>query len=176
MTRYFDMTNVHGCIGFIPENGEKIVLTGVSISAMPLSVKRKEAQAYEQFAQAYGIRFLFEDDTPNVPFYSVPRLDIAAVDDSGGFIASVVEPFCLDESVPLVYISKECRCYLITDDSTKLLSIAHCWRDQLQPYAEVQLFPTKDDARMVYNIEDVEKIPEFQRLMKLMEEHKKPGR
>ena len=44
MTQYLDMTQTAGCVAIIPENGETVVLTGVSVYSMPLSVKRKESE------------------------------------------------------------------------------------------------------------------------------------
>ena len=54
MIQYMDMTKAEGCFGVIPENGETIVFTGVSINSMPLSVKRKEGELYADFAKKYG--------------------------------------------------------------------------------------------------------------------------
>lgn len=107
MIQYLDMTQVKGCFGVIPENGETIVFTGVSINLMPLSVKRKEGEVYADFAKKYGIHFIFDDDIPDIDFYSVPRLDIGAKDDAGGYIASVTEPFSLSD--PIILIRREYR-------------------------------------------------------------------
>jgi len=56
MTQYIDMTKTEGCIGLIPENGETIVFTGVSINSMPLSVKSKEGELEAQVEQG-GVNF-----------------------------------------------------------------------------------------------------------------------
>lgn len=45
MIQYMDMTKAEGCFGVIPENGEQS-FTGVTVYSMPLSVKRKEGEAY----------------------------------------------------------------------------------------------------------------------------------
>ncbi|MBQ1937530.1 MAG: hypothetical protein II364_01020, partial [Bacteroidales bacterium] len=124
MIQYLDMTQTEGCIGVIPENGETIVFTGVSVNSMPLSVKREEGEAYDDFAQKYGINFIFDDCIPEIDFYTVPKIEVAATDNDGGFIASVGEPFSLRDPVPLIYISADRKVYLITEDSSKLLSIA----------------------------------------------------
>lgn len=173
MTRYLDLTNTEGCIGFIPENGETVICTGVSFHSMPLSVKKKEGKAYAAFARDYGISFLFDDDIPAIDFYSVPRVDIAAVDRDGGFIASVGEPFSLHHRVPLIYISKERKAYLITSDSTDFLPLAAHWKDHLQPYDGVALYASREDARTHYKIEDAAALPEYRRLQELL---KSPGR
>ena len=76
MTQYVDLTKTEGCIGILPENGETIVLTGVSVNSMPLSVKQKEGELYADFANKYGIHFIFDDDIPEIDFYSIPRWEV----------------------------------------------------------------------------------------------------
>ena len=163
MTQYLDMTQTEGCFGVIPEKGETIVLTGVSVYSMPLSVKRKEGEAYDDFAQKYGIHFIFDDCIPEIDFYSVPRIEIAATDNDGGFIASVGEPFSLRYPVPLIYVSAERKAYLITEDSSKLLSIASEWRNRLVPFDGITLYESKEDARKEYPIIDLAQTESYKR-------------
>ena len=172
MALYVDPTGVQGCVGLIGYQGEPAVFTGVCVSAMPASLKKTEGEAYAQFARDYGIFFLFDDDVPTVDFYSVPRLDIAAVDGEGGFLAAVGGSFDLCDPVPLVYIAKDRRCYLITEDSTQFLTMAAQWREKLRPYEDVRLYPSKQDAKMDFAIEDLVQMPEYQRSLALMEEEK----
>ena len=166
MTQYIDMTHIPECIGLIAENGERIVLIGVTVNAMPLSVQRKEADLYADFAEKYGIYFLFEDEIPEIDFYAVPRLDIAARDEAGGFIASVGESFSLSDSVPLVYISRDRRCYLITKDSQTFLSSVSGWKENLKPCDAVTLFTSKEQAGKVYQIIDFEKTQTYRNFRK----------
>lgn len=167
MIQYLDMTKAEGCFGVIPENGETIVLTGVSVNSMPLSVKRKEGEAYEDFARKYGIYFIFDDCIPEIDFYSVPTIEVAATDNNGGFIASVGEPFSLRDPVPLVYISADRKAYLITEDSRKLLSIASKWKESLTPYNAITLYASKEDALKVYPIIDFDKTKLYQDHIKM---------
>lgn len=165
MIQYLDMTQVKGCFGVIPENGEVIVLTGVSVNSMPLTVKRKEGEAYDDFARKYGIHFIFDDCIPEIDFYTVPKIEVAATDNVGGFIASVGEPFSLHESVPLIYISAERRAYLITEDSSQFLSIASKWKEKLTPYDGVALYASKEDALKDYSIIDFEQTEVYKQHM-----------
>lgn len=165
MTHYVDMTNLNECMAILPNPGDTIVLTGVSINSMPMSVKRREGELYADFARKYGIHFIFDDEKPDIDFYSVPRLDIAATDGNGGFIASLEEPFDLRHPVPLVYISPERKGYLITGDSSEFLSIADSWRSHLTPCDSFRLFATKEMAKAEYNIVDFEKTDLYQRHM-----------
>lgn len=165
MIQYLDMTQVKGCFGVIPENGEVIVLTGVSVNSMPLSVKRKEGEAYDDFARKYGIHFIFDDCIPEIDFYTVPKIEVAATDGDGGFIASVGEPFSLRDSVPLIYISAERKAYLITEDSRKFLSIASKWKEKLTPYDGVALYASIEDALKDYSIIDFEQTEVYKQHM-----------
>ena len=167
MTQYLDMTQAKGCFGVIPENGETIVFTGVSVNSMPLSVKREEGEAYDDFAQKYGIHFIFDDCIPDIDFYTVPKIEVAATDGDGGFIASVGEPFSLRDSVPLIYISAERKAYLITEDSSEFLSIASVWKDKFAPYDGITLYASKEDARKEYPIIDFEKTEQYQKLTQM---------
>ncbi|MBQ7898377.1 MAG: hypothetical protein IJ307_00825 [Bacteroidales bacterium] len=170
MTQYLDMTQTEGCFGVIPDNGETIVLTGVSVNSMPLSVKRKEGEAYDDFARKYGIYFIFDDCIPEIDFYTIPKIEIAAMDADGGFIASVGEPFSLRDPVPLVYISAERKVYLITEDSSKFLSIASEWRERLTPFDGITLYASKEDARKVCPIIDLEQTEAYKRHMQMFGE------
>ena len=155
MIHYLDMTKTPG-FGIMSDPGDTIVFTGVSINAMPLSVKKREGELYEDFARKYGFRFIFDDKKPEIDFYSVPSLDIAATDDKGGFLASVGQPFDLHDPVPLVYISPDRRCYLITENSTEFLSIVSHWRSRLTPFEGVKLYRDKAQAKGEYPIVDFE--------------------
>ena len=168
MIQYIDMTHTEGCFGIIPENGEELVFTGVTVNSMPVSVKVKEGKAYEDFAQKYGISFIFDDALPALDFYTIPRVDVAAVDDEGGFIGSVNEPFTLNHPVPLVYISNKRKCYLITSDSTQFLSMASTWKNTLTDYPDVTVFENKKTAKQEYDIIDFEQTQTYQNYLKYL--------
>ena len=163
MTQYLDMTQTAGCVAIIPENGETVVLTGVSVYSMPLSVKRKESEIYDDFAQKYGIHFIFDDCIPEIDFYAIPKIEIAATDNDGGFIASVGESFSLRDTMPLIYISVDRKVFLITKDSREFLSIASEWKKGLVPYDDIRLYGSKDEARKDYPIIDFEQTEAYKR-------------
>ena len=173
MTKYLDMTKADGCFGVIAENGEEIVFTGVSVNSMPLSVKTNEADAYADFARQYDISFIFDDEIPEIDFYTIPRIDIAAVDGDGGYIGSVGQPFDLSNKVPLVYISKDKCCFLITEDSRLFISIASDWKARLIPFEGIKLYDNKDSAKREFEIIDFEKTSRYRELMELMRNRRK---
>lgn len=171
MAIYMDFSGTEGAIGYISD-GEPVIPVGVSINAMPMSIKKKEWELYQQFAKDNDVYFLFEDNIPTVDFYAVPRVDIVATDSAGGLIASVGEVFSLSESVPLIYISPKKTCFLITSDSTQFLSIASQWKKHLAPYDGVTLYPSKEAAMADFPITNVVDTPEYQELMKMTYENK----
>lgn len=158
MSLYVDFSHINQCVGILAKNGETIVPTGTTVSRMSSTVHEKEGCAYDRFFSQYGVRFLFDGDSPLIDFYAVPRLDVAAVDEAGGLIASVGCSFDLQIPMPLVYVSPERRCLLITEDSTSFLSIAPVWRRRLRPYDDVHLFASRSEAEKHYNILDLSEI------------------
>ena len=161
-----DFSGIEGAVGFISD-GEPVIPVGVSINAMPMSVKKKEWELYQQFAKDNDVLFLFEDNVPIVDFYAVPRVDIAATCSDGGLIASVGEAFDLHSNIPLIYISPTQECFLITEDATRFLSIAAEWKTRLTPYHEVKLYPSKAAAMEEFPIVNIVDTPEYQQLLEI---------
>ena len=171
MAIYMDFSGTEGAVGFISD-GEPVIPVGVSINAMPMSVKKKEWELYQQFAKDNDVHFLFEDNVPIVDFYAVPRVDIAATCSNGGLIASVGESFDLHSNIPLIYISPTRECFLITEDATQFLSIAAEWQTRLTPYHEVKLYPSKAAAMDEFPIVNIVDTPEYQLLLEHMDNKK----
>ena len=69
--------------------------------------------------------------------------------------------------MPLVYISADRKAYLITEDSSKLLSIASEWKERLTPYDGITLYVSKEDARKEHHIIDFEKTEAYKKHMKI---------
>lgn len=158
MKFYYDLPQNEGsaeCIGIISD-GEPSGFAGTTVYAMDSSHRNAE---YERFAQEYDIHFIFSDASPTIDFYAVPRVDLAAMDSEGGFLASVGQTFDLSEPIPLIYISKTKDIYLITEDSREFLSLAPRWKENLRPYHGVQLFPSKEEAQKQFEIRDLPEQP-----------------
>lgn len=58
-------------------------------------------------------------------------------------------------SMPLVYIFKERKCYLIAEDSTELLKLAPCWK-KLKPYDDVKFYSSIEWAGKDFDIQKLE--------------------
>ena len=74
----------------------------------------------------------------------------------------------MSDSICLVYISPDRKCYLLTKDATEFLTIVSDWSGRLTPYDGVTLYPTKDKAREKYEIIDFEKTGQYQTLKNMM--------
>ncbi len=76
---YWDMLENKECIAVFAADTE-VVPAGATLYSM--SVKEKNAE-YQKYADAYDLRFIFDDDIPLIDFYPVPRVDIFAQDSLG---------------------------------------------------------------------------------------------
>lgn len=74
----------------------------------------------------------------------------------------------MSDPVPLVYIARDRKCYLITDDSTTFLSVASEWKERLTPYTGLAIYESKEAASKDYQIIDFEKTKEYQDLMQMI--------
>ena len=100
---YLDTTQANMCIS-IYVNDAEVVQAGASVNVM--SVKHKNSE-YQKYAEEYDIHFIFADDVPKVDFYTVPMVDIFAVDSAGGYIGSVGQSADLEADIPICYIDAE---------------------------------------------------------------------
>ena len=64
----------------------KPIPAGTSIFSMPDTEKNRK---WKSFADKYDIHFIFENDIPEVDFYSVPQFHIMATDSNGGLIGII---------------------------------------------------------------------------------------
>lgn len=119
-------------------------MVGATVNAM--SVKHKNNE-YQKFAEEYDIHFIFVDNVPKVDFYTVPMVDIFAVDSAGGYIGSVGQPTDLEADIPICYIDIEKRCYLIAGNGKELLNKVHQWKEQLTPYTNIDFFESFEMAQ-----------------------------
>lgn len=87
------------------------------------------------------------DNVPKVDFYTVPMVDIFAVDSAGGYIGSVGQPTDLEADIPICYIDIEKRCYLIAGNGKELLNKVHQWKEQLTPYTNIEFFESFEMAQ-----------------------------
>ena len=131
---YLDTTQADMCIS-VYVNDAEVVPAGASVNAM--SVKHKNSE-YQKFAEEYDIHFIFADDVPKVDFYTVPMVNIFAVDSAGGYVGSVGQLTYLEADIPICYIDFEKRCYLIATNGNDFLSKVGKWKADLMPYKDME--------------------------------------
>ena len=140
---YLDTTQSNMCISVYVKDAE-VVLAGTPVNAM--SVKHKNSE-YQRFAEEYDIHFVFEDNVPKIDFYTVPMVEIFAVDSVGGYIASVGQSTDLQEDIPICYIDADKRCYLIAENGKEFLKNVHQWKEQFTLCTNIEFFDSFEKAQ-----------------------------
>lgn len=139
---YFDITEFNECIGIIVPDRE-VVFTGTTIHSMSVTEKDKE---YERFAQDYDVHFIFEDDIPVLPFYTVPAVDLLAKDSAGGWIGTVFVQSDSETAEPVCYIPPDRECFLIAKSIEEFVKTADSWKSHLKPYHQITFYSSRSDA------------------------------
>lgn len=147
---YLDMTQANMCISVYVKDAE-VILAGTTVNAMSVKYKNSE---YQRFAEEYDIHFIFEEDIPRIDFYTVPMVEIFAVDSADGYIGSVGQTTDLQGDIPICYIDRNKRCYLIADNGKEFLKKADQWKENLAPYGDIEFFESFDAAREKYEFLD----------------------
>ena len=147
---YFDTTQENMCISVYVKDAE-VVPAGTSVNAM--SVKHKNSE-YQRFAEEYDIHFVFEDNIPKIDFYTVPMVEIFAVDSVGGYIGSVGQSTDLQADIPICYIDVDKRCYLIAENGKEFLKNVYEWKAHLIPCTDIKFFKSFKKAQEKYDFLD----------------------
>lgn len=147
---YLDTTQTDMCIS-VYVNDAEVVLAGASVNTM--SVKHKNSE-YQKFAEKYDVHFIFADDVPKVDFYTVPMVDIFAVDSAGGYVGSVGQFTDLEADIPICYIDAEKRCYLIATNGNDFLSKVGNWKADLIPNTDIEFFDSLEIAQKKFEFLD----------------------
>ncbi|MBU9737562.1 hypothetical protein [Diplocloster agilis] len=148
---YLDMMEQTDCIG-IYKKDTKVIPAGTTIYSMPSKDKNAE---YQKFADEYDIHFIFEDNLPDIDFYTIPRIDIMAADSHGGYIGTIGETCDLESDAPICYIDKNKTCHLIAENGKTFLKTVHSWKTQLKPCEGIEFFPSKEEAKKRHEFLDI---------------------
>lgn len=123
----------------------------------------------QKFAEEYDIHFVFEDNVPKIDFYTVPMVEIFAVDSDGGYIVSVGQSTDLQEDIPICYIDADKRCYLIAENGKEFLMNVYQWKEQLTPCTNIEFFDSFEKAQETYDFLDrVELERKFKKWISIM--------
>ena len=151
---YFDKTKNNMCISVYMKDTE-IIPAGALVNTM--SIKHKNSE-YQRFADEYDIHFIFEDDVPKVDFYTIPMVDIFAVDSNGGYIGSVGQATDLQGDIPICYIDTERNCYLIAGNGKEFLAKVQHWKKDLVPYDDIEFLESLEEAQEKYEFVEIDNI------------------
>lgn len=147
---YLDKSKENMCISVFLKDVE-VVLAGTTVSIMSVKHKNKE---YQKFAEVYDINFIFEDNVPKIDFYTIPMVDIFAVDSAGGYIGSVGQVTDLEADMPICYIDAEKKCYMIASNGKEWLDNVYQWKENLTPYDNIEFLESFEMAEKKYDFLD----------------------
>lgn len=150
---YFDIMQMDKCISVYIKDLE-VIRAGTSVYSMPVKHKNEE---YQRFAKEYDIHFIFDDNVPKIDFYTIPQVDVFAVDSDGGYIGSLGQTTDIEGESPICYINKDKKCYLIATNGKVFLENADSWREKAALFTDIEFFESLEDAKKKYEFVDVEK-------------------
>ena len=141
---YLDRTEIPGNTAFIFRDAEPMDV-GATVYAMSVREKNDE---YRRYAEEFDMRFVFSDEVPEVTFFTVPQVDVFAVDSEGGYLGSVGSFF--DSENPVCYIDLQGNCYHVSESAEALFANPLDWKKRMQPCKEIEIFRSKELAKQKY--------------------------
>lgn len=148
---YLDRTENKACVSVFIRDAE-VIPAGSTVYSM--CVKDKNAE-YQKYADEYDVRFIFDDDVPEIDFYTVPWIDLFARDSKGGFWGTLGTMTAFNENAPICYIDSEHRCFRAAESG----------HDFLKGLRENKIELKREDRVVFYkSLEDAEKELEFVKL------------
>ena len=106
---YIDKSSVPGPASIWIKDAE-VIWAGAVISSMSIKHKNED---YKKIALEHDVHFIFDDEIPVVDFYTVPLVDIFAMDSTGGYIGSIGEAAYFGSNATICYISPQKECFFI---------------------------------------------------------------
>ena len=142
---YFDLSDCDGPTAVFSTDAE-FIPAGTVVNAMPV---RHKQEVFRRFSEALDIQFIFEDRIPWVDFYSVPYLEVIALDSQGGWIGT------LGEDAPVVYVDADKKCWKIADNIHLFLSVTPGWKRHMTPWEHVRIYPSLEAAKQELEFVDI---------------------
>lgn len=150
---YLDQCALSACVGVFLRDAE-VIPAGATVCAM--SPKHRNSE-YQRYSDEYDIHFIFADALPEVDFYTVPQVDIIAVDSRGGFLGALSGGF--DRESRVCYIDRDRNCFLSSCNGGELLKNPENWRTTLMPCDELEFFASVEEAKEKYEFLDLKELP-----------------
>lgn len=159
MKKYIDINPQDGCIGVIGADDEgnpiDFILAGAIISSvMPIKYKND----YLELEEKHNIYFIFDDNIPQIKFYTVPLIDIFAIDKLGGYYGAVGTTAELDDlETPICYINENKQIYKAANNLREFLFESENASELLkEPMSGIKLFNSLVDAKEQLDFLEVE--------------------
>lgn len=139
---YLDMTQYS--IVNVLLDGFELIPVGTTIQSMPVTDKN---EVYDRLAKEHDVYFIFDDNIPSVDFYTIPYIDIVAVDSCNGYIGTIGEKCDVESNAPICYIDADRNCYLIARNFREFLSNINCWKALIEPFDNVEFFQSRLEVK-----------------------------
>lgn len=140
-------------IGVCTDGDDEVILAGTTISSMAIDFKKD----YQKYSDYYDLHFIFDDYIPAINFYTVPQIDIIAIDSIGGYIGGIGQSFDIDNDAPICYINKELDCFIIAKNGKEFLHNIKSWKNNLKPYDKITFYSSKIEAEKKLEFIDLPK-------------------
>ena len=128
----------------------RVIPAGTTVYVM--DVKHRNAE-YETYAREYGIHFIFEDQVPEIDFYTVPWVEIFAEDGQGGYLGERKD---WGENAPVCYIDRDRKVCQAAEKLEDFLERAAHWRQELKPMEDVEIYASRKEAEKKYEFLEAE--------------------
>ena len=158
---YIDKSRVPGPTSIWIKDA-KVILAGAVISSMSIKHKNED---YKKIALEHDVHFIFDDEIPVVDFYTVPLVDIFAMDSTGGYIGSIGEAAYFGSNATICYISPQKECFFIAKNFSEFINHLNVWNEHMVPYNELEFFCSKEDAENKYEFLDMSEFTRIDRIM-----------
>jgi hypothetical protein len=142
---YLDRLESKDAISVFIKNAE-VIPAGATLYTMSVEYKNEDYQKYED---NYDLKFIFDNDIPQIDFYTVPRIDIFAQDSLGGLFGTIGEATDIDNNASICYINKNKECFSIADSLKAFLKVLESepdWRKNITPNNNVTFYKSREDA------------------------------
>lgn len=141
---YLDMTDPELAGTAVMVKAAEIIPVGTTVYSMPVSDKNPE---YDHLASDCDIHFIFDDNIPEIHFYTIPYIDIFAYDSKGGLLGSVNGRTDIESNKQIIYIDAERKCYVAGQTLKHFLSKGKNWRNSMKMWKKIQFYASADEAK-----------------------------
>ena len=162
--RYREQTDADEAVTLDLEGGTyRLVKAGTEILAL-----RGDPgdPCYREMAGKSGLRFIFEGNVPEIPFYAVPYLCLIGRDEKGGFFAVRNRPdpeeWFFDEAEPVYHIPGRKRVFFAAGSMEELTGAGSSWRGGLRESKKIRLYPSREAAERSRPFADEAMLPYYE--------------